>query len=766
MLRTVYLFILIAFVVALLRFGRDAYRKADKLPRSIAKLEWVCAFAVFFDVVFRLTHNVWLASFYKGMFYLGVDVLGIFMVQFVLHYTQLYKYNKYVKMLLHTMIFADLVSYIVNIFTPILFSLGKGGKDINYDFLIQMNPVFLYTHLGLFNLWMLLGIGLLVYKTKHVSRFYHMRYTIVAITIGVYDVFNIIGLRWQSDIDLSLIAACLAALVIHYFSLVYIPNGLIGRILIHANQSMKNIMIFFDITGHCVYINDTGRKFFGLRPFQNLDVVEREFMGWCSGENFADLEDGGWDEEREIDGEKHFLKGSFEKLYDENGICIAGFVMLEDRTEEHKKYEEQRYRATHDLLTGLYNRVRFSDRVTELLLEQQGTEYLMVCTDIKDFKLVNDLFGFETGDEVLRTQAEILKSYDFQLCAYSRLTSDKFALCIPKEMFKEEDFLTCMRVMNEKFNNDIFQLHVNIGVYEIQDITEAPSIMCDKAALAISYTRGNFDQRVCYYNKEIMDKTIQDRKMVAEFEDAIKNEEFVLFLQPQFDTDQRILGCEALVRWQHPKLGLIFPGSFIEVFERAGLIYRLDAFVWELAVRKLAEWKENPNNDLYISVNISVKDFYFIDVYKKFVELVEKYQVHPSRLKLEITETAIMTEFAKNQDIIRKLREYGFTIEIDDFGSGYSSLNMLRKIYADVLKIDMGFLGRDDVDQERSNIILQAIISMSRDLKMPSITEGVETKEQFEMLKEMGCGVFQGYFFEKPIPIPMFEEKYVKSAVG
>lgn len=223
-----------------------------------------------------------------------------------------------------------------------------------------------------------------------------------------------------------------------------------------------------------------------------------------------------------------------------------------------------------------------------------------------------------------------------------------------------------------------------------------------------------------------------------------------------------MIGAEALVRWQHPKRGLIFPGDFIEIFERTGLIYRLDRFVWELAVEKLAQWQKNGRDDLYISVNISTKDFCYMDVYKTITSLVEKYQIVPSTLKLEITETAIMTGTAGEIEIIEQFRKYGFEVEIDDFGSGYSSLNTLKDMDVDVLKIDMGFLRTTKPEHlERSMKILNMIISLSKMLGLSVITEGVETQEQVVKLSQMGCGIYQGYYFSKPIPVSEFEERYM-----
>ena len=225
----------------------------------------------------------------------------------------------------------------------------------------------------------------------------------------------------------------------------------------------------------------------------------------------------------------------------------------------------------------------------------------------------------------------------------------------------------------------------------------------------------------------------------------------------------RMLGAEALVRWQHPNRGLIFPGDCINVFERTGLIYRLDIYVWELAVQKLSEWQKQGKNELYISVNISAKDFYYMDVYKTITTLVEQYGIIPKTLKLEITETAIMTGISGELEILEQFRNYGFQVEIDDFGSGYSSLNTLKDMDVDVLKIDMGFLRTTKSDRiQRSMSILNNIIDLSKTLGLSVITEGVETKEQVTALTKMGCRIYQGYYFSKPIPIEEFENTYLK----
>lgn len=378
---------------------------------------------------------------------------------------------------------------------------------------------------------------------------------------------------------------------------------------------------------------------------------------------------------------------------------------------------------------------------------------------IKDFKFVNELFGIEKGNEILKKQAEYMKNFIGEDSLAARLHADRFAMCMPRIRFDEDLINEAITGIQEAFKNSSFHMHIFVGVYDIHDVEERVSIMCDKANLASETIKNEYKSSVAYYTEHLLEKSIEERKIIGEFDRALDNEEFVMFLQPQVDVSGKPFGSEALVRWQHPDKGLLAPGVFIDVLEKTGFVYRLDRYMWDKAVKQLAEWKKRGINDYHISVNISTKDFYLIDVYETFVGLVEKYDIDPKLLKLEITETALMSDFNKNMVIIKRLQKYGFDIEIDDFGSGYSSLNMLKDISADVLKIDMGFL-RASENEVKGQDILESIIGLANKLGMRVITEGVEKKTQVDMLYDMGCKMFQGYYFSKPIPVDEFEKKY------
>ena len=209
----------------------------------------------------------------------------------------------------------------------------------------------------------------------------------------------------------------------------------------------------------------------------------------------------------------------------------------------------------------------------------------------------------------------------------------------------------------------------------------------------------------------------------------------------------------------HPENGLIQPGVFIDVLERADLIYKLDRYIWELAAKQVADWKGTEFEGISISVNVSPKDLYYLDIRKEFTELIEKYEIDPKSLNIEITETAVTSDVNKCAKLIQELQNRGFLVEIDDFGSGYSSLNMLKDINADVLKIDMGFLRKTE-NQKRAQVILNYTIDMAHELGMNVITEGVETVDQLDFLTGMGCTMFQGFYFDRPMPVELFEKKY------
>lgn len=518
-------------------------------------------------------------------------------------------------------------------------------------------------------------------------------------------------------------------------------------------------IFLFSPRGRCLFTNHRGCELFHISAGDSREKIEGFFRKWLE-EKGELAEDGSeWEQIYSIDGKERFFQVRFRRLKGRRERVTGYTFVLTDQTDEIKKFREEQYLATHDRLTGFYNGEYFFQKSEELLRNDPGTERYMVCVSIRNFKLVNELFGEEAGERVLLAQAAQLKYADSDNCLHGRIARDKFALLIPKENFNPELAASSTGKLQYVVDNSNYKLQISVGVYRITDSAENPRTMFDKASLAIESEEGDYQKTAVFYDVGMMAQLLHERSILGEFEKAIEKKQFDMFLQAQVAADGTLLGAEALVRWRHPEQGIVFPVNFIGVIERTGLIIRLDRYMWELAAGKLRQWKEWGRDGLFISVNISAKDFYYADLYAEFTELVKRYEISPANLKLEITETALMTDVEQHLETLGRLQEYGFEVEIDDFGSGYSSLNMLKDIKANVLKIDMLFL-QETQNQERSRTILNSIISMSKALGMEVITEGVETKEQVELLRSMGCDAFQGYYFSKPVPVEEFEAKY------
>lgn len=421
-------------------------------------------------------------------------------------------------------------------------------------------------------------------------------------------------------------------------------------------------------------------------------------------------------------------------------------------------YAKLEYRLNYDSLTKAYNRYGFYKNAQKLIKEHTDTEYCLILSDIKSFKLINEIYGENIADKILIDEVNIIRQKMKGNSVLGRLNGDIIAMVIPKEYLSEKEFSDMIKLLSDRYSNKNFRLHIYLGVYYIKDVNETIRQMVDKVSLVIMKSKGNMSNYILYYDENSYRNDIFKQQLIGEFETALNENQFCMYLQPQTDKDGNMLGAEALIRWNHPNMGLIMPGAFIECFEDAGLIYRLDNYIWEEAAKQLKIWKDSGYN-YYISVNISAKDFYHIDVYQTFKNLVSKYGIDTDKLHIEITETALSEDKQAAHKTIERLHYEGFIIEIDDFGSGYSSFNFLKDVCADVIKIDRVFLKKSS-HEERGEQILRSIISLSHDIGMDVITEGVENVDQLSMLAKMNCDWFQGYYFSKPIAVGDFEEKY------
>ena len=410
----------------------------------------------------------------------------------------------------------------------------------------------------------------------------------------------------------------------------------------------------------------------------------------------------------------------------------------------------------YDRLTGLYSKQYFYQQAGEVLLRNPDQQYDIICSDIENFKLINDVFGVKAGDRLLRgignAYAERLKGIG--ICG--RLNSDQFA-CLLKH---RDDYTDDMFIEASILTNGLLDIHnivMKWGIYNVEDRSVSIEQICDRALLAARSIKGQYGKYFAIYDDTLRNQLLREQAITDSMESALSQNQFLVYLQPKYRIkDEVLVGAEALVRWNHPVWGFLSPAEFIPLFEKNGFITRLDRFVWEKACAVLHDWDERGYYPMSVSVNVSRADIYNEDLADTLVKIIEKYDLDPSRLHLEITESAYTENPKQIIDTVTTLRELGFVIEMDDFGSGYSSLNMLNDMPIDILKLDMKFI-RSEMAKPKSQGILQFIINLASWMNLSVVAEGVETKAQLLRLTEIGWEYVQGYYFAKPMPCQEFE---------
>ncbi|MBR1479142.1 MAG: EAL domain-containing protein [Lachnospiraceae bacterium] len=411
-----------------------------------------------------------------------------------------------------------------------------------------------------------------------------------------------------------------------------------------------------------------------------------------------------------------------------------------------------------DERTGLYTRNKFNELVAERLKKAARRSLCMIAIDIDHFKLFNRFYGREKGDAYLKILGEELGKYAE---TYNGIAGyfggDNFALLAPNR----QDILGELkkRARDELLDRNLEVGYCpKLGVYAIEDNTEAVLDIVDHAFTALSSIRTDYTRLMVWYNQDMVREVRDEFVLLSDIERGIRNGEFTFYVQPKCNMlDGRIVGGEALIRWNHRERGLVPPGMFIPALEKNGFITRVDQIVWEEVCKWQRKWIDDGHEPLPISVNVSRNDIFSMDFTGYFLNLMEKYHLPTHLIELEITESAYMEEYERFETEIRKLHTAGFSILMDDFGSGYSSLNSLKDLDIDVLKIDMKFLRIDYENKDKGISILESMVNMAVQLMLPIVVEGVETQDQVKFLTEMGCLYAQGYYYYRPLAVEEFE---------
>lgn len=502
-------------------------------------------------------------------------------------------------------------------------------------------------------------------------------------------------------------------------------------------------------------------------------IIDEEMIHPDDHDNFLNF----WDlpklHETFSSNQHQILKGYFRKKKTDGKYCwvLQTVVAIENsqmndeiimcfiqEINEPPTFQQLPDKKQFNELTGLYQTNSFFQIADNLLKTDTSHQYCMVAIDIEHFKLFNEWYGIAAGDLFLRAIAKELKTISQQLRGIAGyLLGDDFALLIPYHNNHTKMILDKLMHYIEEFQDKI-GFYPALGVCLVDDRNMPSQTIYDRAVIALTSIKGNYAKRIAYYQDKMQLQMEEEHKLLLDFQNAIENNEFTFYAQPKCNIQTgKIVGTEALVRWQHPKKGIIPPNEFIPILEKNGLIGKMDYYIWDCVYKHLRKWIDNGHKAIPISVNVSRIDMFTLDVVKCFKDLVNKYQINHNLIEIEITESAYVEEYDKVKTIIKELRQEGFLVSMDDFGSGYSSLNMLKDINVDVLKIDMNFLNMNEQSSDKGIGILEAIINMAKLMGLRVIAEGIESSQQVELLLDLGCLYAQGYYFYKPMTSKQFE---------
>ena len=439
-------------------------------------------------------------------------------------------------------------------------------------------------------------------------------------------------------------------------------------------------------------------------------------------------------------------------------------IETDDSADCHKAHVSK-----YDELTGLLRREAFSEAVMNVVKENRESvaagEYALVYFDIIRFKAINDMFGLMAGDALLKHMADSIMRSAKEGDVACRLDADRFAF-FTKHSGKELEQLV-EKLIDEITQYDLtFKITCNVGIYVTNEKALSVDSMIDRAVLALSSIKGSYTSKYNIFTESLRNQMLSEQEISGIMASALEDRQFVLYYQPQFNhSTGKIIGVEALVRWMHPEKGMISPGVFIPIFEKNGFITRLDLYVFEQVCVFVRKCMDKGLPLVPVSSNFSRYDIFQPDFVDKLEIIRKRHGVPTELLRVEITESAVVGGSEQANEIVRQLHECGYIVEMDDFGSGYSSLNVLKDIELDLIKLDMMFLVEKS-DSNRGGMILSSVVRMAKWLGLPVIAEGVETIEQADFLKSIGCEYIQGYFYSRPLPENQYVDMLEESALG
>ncbi len=444
---------------------------------------------------------------------------------------------------------------------------------------------------------------------------------------------------------------------------------------------------------------------------------------------------------------------TFTMVFDSSGHAVKGIGQIADM-------------SYTDKVTGAINRTKFDIDATKLLVNSDK-KFAFVLFDVEKFKAFNEYYGHDEGDKLLRHIAKVLSEKLDKDEPFTRCFSDQFFALLEfksYEEIKERLEKIFEEISSYCDNGKCYNIAMSAGVFVLEEGVSSINAISDRARLAQTPVKGCKTSSISFYNDNIRSKMLKEQEIESKMENAIENEQYLLYLQPKYSLeDEKIVGAEALVRWQLSDGKFIYPNEFIPLFEKNGFITQLDMYMFKKACSTLKEWQHKGFKLMPISINFSRNHLSNENFTKELKNIAEEYGVPTKYLEIEITETTMLDNELRLIEVLSELHSFGFTLSMDDFGTGYSSLGLLKNIPVDVLKLDRTFF-TEYTDLVRARAVISSVINMAKTLSIDTVAEGVETKEHIDFLKELNCDIVQGYYYAKPMDVKAFNELYEKDS--
>lgn len=516
--------------------------------------------------------------------------------------------------------------------------------------------------------------------------------------------------------------------------------------LIYAN---RELLMIFGCTTFEELKELTHNSFKGLVHPEDLDSVEESILTQINSSQ-RNLD---YVEYRIIrkDGAVRWLE-DFGHLIHNESLGDIFYVFVSDITEKKEEMlnavkEAENSARERDHLTGLYTKEFFYRYAEQIMAINGNKKYAILTTDIENFKFLNETYGIDTGNHILKQIAQNSSKYIPGYQIGGRVDGDSFVFLLELTMPSEQ---LIEKICSIKEKSIVSNLSIKHGFYDLNEDIPV-SVMCNRAFLALNNIKGTYGKKLQKYDNNLRIDWIKKQQIMDSAEESLQKNLFLVYYQPKHNVkEDKTGGAEALVRWTHPDYGFMNPGMFIPLFEENGFIKHLDAYIREEVCTMLSECKEKGYPLYPVSVNISRKDFEEDDFAQSIIDLLDRYHLDHSLLHLEVTESCYVDNPEKISRDIKFLHDAGFIIELDDFGSGYSSLASLNAMHLDTLKIDMSIIRKDVPGSERN--ILEFIMQLANMMHLNTVQEGVETEEQYLRMKSLGCDYIQGFYFSKPLP--------------